>query len=265
MKMTEAMIAQAEGMRESGMFYREIGAALGVSKGTVNYQLNPMTRSKQLAYASSHKEELAAHRALRKEDTAACKAAYYAVHREDILAEKKRYYSEHREKIRSDQTDYYASHRQECISRQTVYAAANREQIRAVKKEYYLAHREERRAYGEIYRSTRREEAKARTKAWGKSHPNEISVYAATRRALIAGVTIGNLAEIAEIYRKAREEPNIRCYLCGEMVPLGSRHVDHISPLSRGGEHRPSNLAVACATCNLKKNDKLPEEMGLLI
>jgi 5-methylcytosine-specific restriction endonuclease McrA len=48
-----------------------------------------------------------------------------------------------------------------------------------------------------------------------------------------------------------------RCAWCSE--PLGRRwHIDHVMPLSRGGEHAPRNLVVACPTCNVRKSAKDP-------
>jgi 5-methylcytosine-specific restriction endonuclease McrA len=35
--------------------------------------------------------------------------------------------------------------------------------------------------------------------------------------------------------------------------------------LSKGGAHAAGNLAIAHAKCNLKKHDKMPEELGLLV
>lgn len=37
-------------------------------------------------------------------------------------------------------------------------------------------------------------------------------------------------------------------------------HIDHIIPLARGGQHVVANLCIACPSCNLRKNAKLPEE-----
>jgi 5-methylcytosine-specific restriction endonuclease McrA len=39
-------------------------------------------------------------------------------------------------------------------------------------------------------------------------------------------------------------------------------HVDHRIPISRGGLHHPDNLWVIPATENLRKYNKLPEELA---
>lgn len=53
------------------------------------------------------------------------------------------------------------------------------------------------------------------------------------------------------------------CYLCG--VDTGkvtnpfdpsSATVDHVIPLSRGGEHSMANVKCACLSCNSAKRDK---------
>lgn len=89
------------------------------------------------------------------------------------------------------------------------------------------------------------------------------SAHGAKRRALVADSIVGDVSGIAELYRHAREDPGIRCYICGDLIPIGQRHVDHIIPLSRGGPTTLANLAITHARCNLQKNDKLPEEIDI--
>lgn len=48
------------------------------------------------------------------------------------------------------------------------------------------------------------------------------------------------------------------CAYCGSTE--GPFHVDHINPLSRGGDNDLSNLCVACAPCNMSKGAKSVEE-----
>jgi len=42
------------------------------------------------------------------------------------------------------------------------------------------------------------------------------------------------------------------CAICGEPA----EHLDHITPLARGGTDRPTNLQPLCANCNLRKSDR---------
>jgi 5-methylcytosine-specific restriction endonuclease McrA len=47
------------------------------------------------------------------------------------------------------------------------------------------------------------------------------------------------------------------CYLCGLSCWPHEIHIDHVVPVSRGGDDHPSNLRVACRTCNMRKGKKM--------
>ena len=50
------------------------------------------------------------------------------------------------------------------------------------------------------------------------------------------------------------------CAYCGDAMSPESRTLDHITPLSRGGQHAADNVVVVHATCNYRKRNKtLPE------
>ena len=177
----------------------------------------------------------AAYRAANREKLRAAAAAYRATNPEELRARKAAHYAAHKEEISTQRAAHYAANREKIRAQQIAYNAANPEKVRARKAAYRAA------------------------------NPEKMRARCATHRALLAGATIGNLAEIAHIYDRAAKDPRVRCYLCGKLIPLGSRHVDHILPLSKGGKHRSSNLAAACDTCNLGKSAKLPEAIGLLL
>jgi 5-methylcytosine-specific restriction endonuclease McrA len=42
------------------------------------------------------------------------------------------------------------------------------------------------------------------------------------------------------------------CGICKDFI-VGKFHVDHVIPLSRGGEHSYANAQLAHPTCNLEK------------
>lgn len=93
-------------------------------------------------------------------------------------------------------------------------------------------------------------------------HPRG-NAYTAIKRALECGSAVEDIDGIYEIYRRAAEEPNIQCYICGELIPLRERHVDHVIPLLWGGPTTPFNLAIVHAGCNLAKSAQAPEEIAV--
>jgi 5-methylcytosine-specific restriction endonuclease McrA len=131
-------------------------------------------------------------------------------------------------------------------------------------------------------------EAEARKAAWdaGQPFPDDAAKWAAAHRDLIAakcreaysqnsewhlhstarnraeklGCKIGRRAPILNIYRRARADKVIPCYWCMCLTKPGERQVDHIQPLSKGGEHSAGNLCISCIDCNLSKGDGVPEE-----
>lgn len=47
-----------------------------------------------------------------------------------------------------------------------------------------------------------------------------------------------------------------RCYLCNARLDQDNATVDHIIPLSRGGDHTTANVELACRSCNSRKNNR---------
>jgi len=58
-----------------------------------------------------------------------------------------------------------------------------------------------------------------------------------------------------------------RCQYCGrsaaDLKPREGLTRDHLVPLSRGGINDWSNVVTACASCNTRKANRLPEEIGM--
>ena len=53
---------------------------------------------------------------------------------------------------------------------------------------------------------------------------------------------------------------NGRCELCGRKILFEDMTIDHIKPLSMGGEDNVENIQCTCHTCNLFKGNILPED-----
>lgn len=72
------------------------------------------------------------------------------------------------------------------------------------------------------------------------------------RRAAIAGTTDAPLTAVE--WLAILKVNRYRCYYCKEKTKLS---MDHVIPLSKGGEHRKENVVPACIPCNSRKNDRL--------
>lgn len=60
----------------------------------------------------------------------------------------------------------------------------------------------------------------------------------------------------ARVRRLVYERCGGKCAICGEPLAFDGMHVDHIIPLSRGGEDAEHNLQAAHPRCNRSKADK---------
>jgi len=188
--------------------------------------------------------------------TKSCGCSRYNIRTDPETRKKKRraYSQTHKAEKAEYDTARYLENREERLKYAAAYNKKHAIKIAQRQAEYYLLHKME------LLQHMAKDY---------KEHPSKYIARAAKRRALKAGALVnatpGQQDEVKEIYKSAREGLKVRCYLCGKLIPMGHRHVDHIIPLSRGGLHLPSNLAVACDKCNLHKSAKLPEEIGLLI
>jgi 5-methylcytosine-specific restriction endonuclease McrA len=52
----------------------------------------------------------------------------------------------------------------------------------------------------------------------------------------------------------------LTCYLCFERIAFGEDSLDHKLPVARGGHNTSDNLGVAHKKCNMRKQNRTPEE-----
>ena len=52
------------------------------------------------------------------------------------------------------------------------------------------------------------------------------------------------------------------CMYCGEEFTVRLLTRDHVTPLSRGGADTWENAVTACRSCNQRKDDRLPQDLG---
>lgn len=199
------------------------------------------------------------------------------------------YYLKHRDKVRADTAAYYRAHREQMIAAAHRKYQRNRSKILAQKKIYHQQNREVRNAYNRAYSIRNRERLTAQAKAWRARNPGVTNArhraywkkvpekfrgwqrkwvsrnrgvvrsYDAKRRARELAATIDATAA-QWFYAIIHNQDVLTCAYCQQTVTPKNAHVDHIIPVSRGGEHGPNNFCIACPECNQSKNDSLLTE-----
>lgn len=123
------------------------------------------------------------------------------------------------------------------------------------KKIYFKANNARFRALARIWGAANPEKLSAYCRRWRINNPDKVREQWRNRSARERNAEGTHTA--ADI-RALVEMQNGLCKYCRK--PLTKFHVDHIVALAKGGSNWPSNLCLACPSCNLKKRTKDADE-----
>lgn len=91
------------------------------------------------------------------------------------------------------------------------------------------------------------------SRIWQRNNKDKHRLHGHIRRAKkMQNGGIYTAEEIKSLFRGQKE----RCFYCGKSlywIGYQDYHVDHKTPISRGGANDISNIALTCPSCNLKK------------
>lgn len=139
------------------------------------------------------------------------------------------------------------------------WRVANKEQIAAKHKAWQAANRDKVLAYKKVWNAANPEKVSAHKKIYDAAHPNDALARLHKHRAKRLGAKIGDTAAIIIWLDSWRTEAPASCHYCKAVAPGIKMTVDHVIPMSAGGDHDLPNLVVCCLSCNSSKKDQLPE------
>ncbi len=143
-------------------------------------------------------------------------------------ARNKLYAKSNKEKIKNKKHNYYLENKETILKRTKKYYQKNKEYYKNYHAEYYEGN------YEKYYNSTVKR----------RSYNFQVSFTPLQRNKIL-------------------DRDNWICQCCGILVHdekinnETKAHIDHIIPISKGGNSEPSNLQVLCRTCNLSKGNKI--------
>lgn len=181
---------------------------------------------------------------------------------------RKRKYETHADKLRA----YRERDREAHNRKRREWRAANLEKARAIARQCYAKNK---------YKTKRtKEQEREKTRLRRIRFPE--AVRASARRSWRKNIERNRARRKANTHRRRNAPGKFtaddvltlfrcqrgKCASC-ELKLSSEYHVDHITPISKGGTHNSKNLQLLCRSCNLSKGAKLPEEFmrtrGLLL
>lgn len=152
---------------------------------------------------------------------------------------------------------YYQANKAKVIARTLAYNRAHPEEWKAAAKRYKTAHRErllpEVRAHSAAWRTKNRDKDRAASLRWSRANKDRVIANVQRRRARIVG---NGGSYTSQEWRNLKAQYDHRCLRCGKQEPEIALTVDHVIPISLGGQNTISNIQPLCEFCNKSKHAK---------
>ncbi len=191
---------------------------------------------------------------------AAYKENYQEENREKIAVYRKQYREENKIEVLAREKHYRDTHNEEKAERDKRYRQTNKEKLREYWKEHYKKYKKRTLKYHREYYQQNKERLCLYQREYRKTKEgNALSnKLAHIKRARKYKATIENFNN-EEVFERDR----YKCQLCGAKTRPDYKdpnhflypNLDHIVPLSLGGEHSKRNTQCLCHRCNMVKHN----------
>jgi 5-methylcytosine-specific restriction endonuclease McrA len=158
---------------------------------------------------------------------------------------------EAKDRARDRAREGYRKNREKRIAQAKEWRDANADRVRELATKRRRADLEGYNAYQRDWRMRNPEAANASFRAWKKRNPEAVAAMARRHRARVRGAA-GTVT--AAEWRELLVEFDYRCAYCN--IPSSSLEMDHMQPVSRGGDHLRENVVPACLPCNRRKGTR---------
>ena len=167
-----------------------------------------------------------------------CKKQHYKNNKEEILKKQKEYSEKNKEKIVEYQKQWYQNNKEYCSEKSKQYREKHIDEIKDKNKEW---------------RINNQKELKEKRKKYNKENPH-ISFNNNNKRRQLEdsqgeGISKEQWLEMMNFFEW-------KCAYSGITLSKETRSIDHITPLSKNGEHEPWNCVPMIKNYNRSKNAK---------
>lgn len=156
------------------------------------------------------------------------------------------------EKKRANDRDYYRRNRERRMAYITSWQDANPERVKQYKRNWNAANQEYRHEWYLANREKVIESAKENYRRRSEEQPDLVRALGRDRAARRRARERKAFVEYVDPNLVWQRDSGV-CQICGHAADQDDWHLDHIIPISRGGDHSYSNTQVTHPFCNRSK------------
>lgn len=138
------------------------------------------------------------------------------------------------------------------------YRKENKEHVNEIQRKLWHKHKEKYRERMRIYRLNNLDKFRENRRKSYRRNPEANARYGQKYRALKRSKFVEHVSMAV-----LRERDGDSCYVCKELIDFSLKHPDpmsksleHVIPISRGGEHSYANTAISHLVCNMRKGNR---------
>jgi hypothetical protein len=185
---------------------------------------------------------------------------YYKLNCEHVLKQQRTYYRAHKELVleqkRKSNRKYNCTHKKQESERKRKYYCEHIDQESKRKKQYYRERKEQVAKYQKKYYREHKEQAAKR----GKKYCHTVNGHFVERRKYHRRRMRERASKVdltTEQWLLILKNQKFKCNLCHKrFTKSGPATIDHIIPLSKGGDLTSCNVQALCRSCNSIKGVK---------
>lgn len=177
-----------------------------------------------------------------------------------------------KEAARQRAREWYKNNRARALERAKEYRTKNRDRVNSAIRSWREANPDRQRVLSSRWAEKNADHKKHLDKVWASKNQTKMRrarkdywlknkdkwrIYHQNRRALLRSAE-GSLS--SNLFDRLMRLQDCSCVYCGCNLMQADIHLDHKTPLSRGGKNCDENMQLTCSVCNLKKHTKTHKE-----